>query len=279
MITIDKIAVIIKGGGDIGSGVVHRLFRCGFPVMVVDIEKPTAVRRKVSFCEAVYSGTIQIEGITAKRIISDNNLCYCLKEHRFVPVIVDSDGTGEIIHRLRYDLQTQFAKIVLVDATIAKQNLGTRITDADLVIGLGPGFDAGIEVHRVIETNRGQYLGRVIERGDAQADTGIPATVQGQTEARVIRAPGSGIFNARIDIGELITAGQMIGEINGNQIIAQISGIVRGLIKNGLNVQSGMKLGDIDPRGSEVDINLISDKARAISGGVIEAILSFFCST
>lgn len=276
MITVDTIAVIVKGGGDLGSGIVHRLFRNGFPVIVVDIEKPTAVRRKVSFCEAVYTGKMQVEGVTAEKIIPNQNLANHLKEHRIVPIIIDPDGSGKIIYELRNDLQQVFDKIVLVDATITKHNLGTKISDADLVIALGPGFEAGVDVHRVIETNRGENLGRVIRGGYAQANTAIPASVLGHAETRVIRAPCSGKFNAKIELGEMITAGQVIGQINGNPIIAQISGIIRGLIKDGINVQSGLKLGDIDPRGNEVNISVISDKARVIADGVLEAILTFF---
>lgn len=278
MVDINKILIIVKGGGDLGSGVVHRLFRCGFPIIVVDIEKPTAVRRTVSFCEAIYSEAIQIEGITAKKVIPDSNLLKYLKKHQFVPVVVDFDGSGVIIHDLINNLKKEFIKIVLVDAIIAKHNLGTKIHDADLVIALGPGFKAGVDVHYVIETNRGQYLGQVIKQGIAQPNTGIPSSVQGHSANRVIRATRSGFFNSEIKIGESVRVGQTIGNIDGRPIIAPLDGIVRGLVKEDLRVHAGMKLGDVDPRGDEIDITIISDKARAIAGGVLEAILSFFYS-
>lgn len=276
MLSVDDIAVIVKGGGDLGSGVIHRLFQYGFPVIVIDIGKPTAVRRKVSFCEAIYTGKTIVEGVIAERISSIQNITKRLKEHNIVPVVIDSNGKGSIIIELKHNLQQVFSKIVLIDATIAKYNLGTNITNADLVIALGPGFEAGVDAHRVIETNRGPNLGQVIKHGYAQADTTIPAPVLGYTEARVIRAPCSGKFIAKIALGEMIYAGELIGEIDGYPLFAKISGIMRGLMRDGITVQSGMKLGDIDPRGDKVDISIISDKARTVAGGVLKAILSFF---
>jgi xanthine dehydrogenase accessory factor len=157
--------------------------------------------------------------------------------------------------------------------------LGTKITDADLVIGLGPGFKAGVDVHCVIETNRGSQLGRVIKHGTAEADTGVPAPVMGFTESRVLRAPVDGIFKTEIEIGRLVQTGEIIGEVNDVPVTTQINGIVRGLLKSGLTVYQGMKLGDIDPRGEMSKINLISDKSRAIAGGVLEAVLSYIASS
>ena len=276
MLDIKRITVIIKGGGDIGTGVAHRLFRCGFPVIVADIAEPTAVRRTVSFCEAIYLGEIKIEEVTAKRINLDKDLAVYLEEHRFLPVIVDQDSSGKIVAELIQQLHQQKMRVVLVDAILAKRNLGTKISDAELVIGLGPGFEAGVDVHRVIETNRGPRLGQVISRGMAEPNTGIPASVEGFTESRVLRAPVDGVFKSEIEIGEKVQAGEVIGEVNNVPVPAQIDGIVRGLLKSGLAVYQGLKLGDIDPRSSRVNINLISDKSRAIAGGVLEAILSFF---
>ncbi|MFB3897218.1 MAG: molybdenum hydroxylase, partial [bacterium] len=162
MTSADTIAIIVKGGGDLGSGVVYRLFKYGYSIIVVDLENPTAVRRKVSFCEAIYNGKVQVEGVIAERTVLNKNITNILNEHHIVPVIIDYDSNGKIISELKNNLQRVFKKIVLVDATIAKRNLGTKISDADLVIALGPGFEAGKDVHRVIETNRGENLGRVI---------------------------------------------------------------------------------------------------------------------
>ncbi|MDI6783370.1 MAG: selenium-dependent molybdenum cofactor biosynthesis protein YqeB [bacterium] len=274
MLDIKRVAVIIKGGGDIGTGVAHRLFRCGFPVIVVDIAKPSAVRRTVSFCEAIYTGEVKIEEVTAKRIRVDEGLAVYLNEHQVIPVIVDQDGSGKIVAELIQQLEQQNMRVVLVDAILAKRNLGTKIFDAELVIGLGPGFEAGGDVHRVIETNRGPRLGQVITRGTAEPNTGIPAPVEGFTVSRVLRAPADGVFKTEIEIGKIVHSGEIIGAVNNVSVTAQIDGIVRGLLKSGLTVEQGMKLGDIDPRGNLININLISDKSRAIAGGVLEAILS-----
>lgn len=277
MICIDTIAVIVKGGGDIGTGVAHRLFRCGFPVTVVDILQPTAVRRSVSFCEAVNTGEICVEGITAKKIKMDSRyLITCLRKHQFVPVIINQDKSETVIRKLVHILWMQYKKTVLVDAILAKRNIGTTITDADLVIGLGPGFSAGVDAHRVIETNRGQRLGRIIEHGSAESNTSIPGNMEGYSLERVLYAPASGTFHTKSQIGMLVRKGDLIGDVNGVAILTQISGIIRGLLKEGLFVDAGMKLGDIDPREDKIDVNIISDKARAIAGGVLEAIISFF---
>ena len=276
MLFKEKTAVIVKGGGDIGTGVAHRLFREGYRIVVVDIDRPTAVRRQVSFCEAIYQGEVQVEEVRARKIAVDKKLVEQLKLHQFVPVVVDQDNSGSMVIKLFELLRHQFKPHILIDAILAKKNLGTSITDADLVLGLGPGFVAGNEVHYIIETNRGPDLGKVIRSGSAEPDTKVPAPVLGISGDRVIRAPMSGIFNPAVQIGQMVMQGQNLGEINGNKISAPISGLIRGLLKEGLSVKPGMKLGDIDPRGDAVKANRISDKADKIAEGVSQAIGQFF---
>ena len=276
MLFKEKTAVIVKGGGDIGTGVAHRLFREGYRIVVVDIDRPTAVRRQVSFCEAIYQGEVQVEEVRARKIAVDAKLVEQLKLHQFVPVVVDQDNSGSMVIKLFELLRMQFKPLILIDAILAKKNLGTSITDADLVLGLGPGFVAGNEVHYIIETNRGPNLGKVILSGSAEPDTKVPAPVLGISGDRVIRAPVSGIFSPAVQIGQVVIQGQNLGEINGNKISAPISGLIRGLLKEGLSVEPGMKLGDIDPRGDAVNANRISDKANIIAEGVSQAIEQFF---
>lgn len=254
--------VLIRGGGEMATGVAHRLARCHFKVCLTEAIQPEAVRREVSFCEAVYIGEKTVEGLVAVRVDSLDGIRSCWKEGK-VPLLVDPDAT------IRQTLQPD----VLVDAILAKRNLGTRIDDAPLVIGLGPGFRVGRDVHLGIETQRGHNLGRVLEAGEAEADTGVPAEIGGYTWERVLRSPGEGTFYTTKSIGDEVIPGETVGWVEELPVIAEIFGVLRGLIRGGFPARNRMKLGDIDPRGLREACFTISDKARAIGGGVLEAIL------
>ena len=261
--SIENIIVLIKGGGEMASGVAHRLSRCHFRVCMTEISKPQSVRREVSFCEAVYEGEKRVEGITAKRVNSYDEVIEVWNGDR-MPLIVDATATIKEI--LKPD--------VMVDAIMAKKNLGTKITDAPLVIALGPGFYAGKDAHLVVETKRGHNLGKIIEEGEAEKDTGIPGLIAGFSIERVLRAPGNGILSNLMEIGASAEAGDIVAFVNDFPITTKVKGIIRGLLRNGAEVWKGMKIGDVDPRGIKEYCYTISDKASAIGGGVLEGILS-----
>jgi xanthine dehydrogenase accessory factor len=257
--------VVVRGGGELGSAAARLLFHCGFPVAVLERPAPLAVRRQVCFAEAVWSGEIAIEGVLGRRLAAR-----AIAELRaglpFVAVLIDE--AGDCLQRLRPE--------VLVDARMAKRNLGTRREQAPLVIGLGPGFTAGEDVHAVVETQRGGDLGRLLWTGSACADTALPTPVLGVDADRVLRSPRGGVFRAGCRIGALVPAGWRIGEVDGLPVTARVGGLVRGLLHDGVPVEPGTKLGDIDPRGAEVDPARLSDKGRAVAAGVLEAVLVRF---
>jgi len=261
-IDLSVLTVLIRGGGDLASGVAWRLHNCGFKVLITEARLPLAVRRKVSFCEAVFEGSAVVEGVKAQ-LIGNVKDAYALWNRGIIPVIVDPEC--QCRDNLRPD--------VLVDAIMAKRTTGTSIKDAPLVIALGPGFEAGRDAHLVVETKRGHYLGRVIAKGTAAPDSGIPGTVMGIGAERVIRAPADGSFKALKDIGEHVSAGDILGYVGHSEVKALISGVIRGLIRPGLNVSKGLKIGDIDPRGNVKHCFTISEKSLAIAGGVLEGIL------
>lgn len=262
MVKPEEMLVLIRGGGDLGTGVAHRLYRAGFPVVITELLQPLVIRRTVSFASAVYEGCITVEGVEA-RLASDREEIEALLAKDIVPVIVDPEGA--IIPVLKPD--------ILVDARMAKRNLGTMINDAPIVIGLGPGFTAGQDVHAVIETARGHNLGRVILQGSAEADTHIPGLVQGYGRERVLWAPCAGIFRGLLHIGDRVEAGQAVAYVAEQPVLASISGVLRGLLHDDLLVHERQKVGDMDPRGVVEHCFTISDKSRAIGGGVLEAIL------
>jgi len=263
---IDELIILIRGGGELASGVAHRLHRSHFKICMTEISHPLAVRREVAFSEAIYEGEKEVEGVRAKLISKPEEIESFWKKGN-IPILVDPDAkkTGKF---LKPD--------VLVDAIIAKKNLGTQISDAPLVIGLGPGFTAGEDVHIVVETNRGHGLGRMILSGTAEPDTGIPAEIGGYTIDRVLRTMRKGIFHPQKSIGDRINEGTVVAVVDDFPVIAKISGIVRGLLREGVEVKKGMKVGDIDSRGKKQSCFTISDKSRAIGGGVLEAILYTF---
>jgi xanthine dehydrogenase accessory factor len=255
--------VLIKGAGEQASAVAHRLFRCGFRVVMTDLERPTAVRRTVSFCSAIYEREISIEGV--RGLFHPAGPAESLEafDWSHIPVLVDP------LCRLRETWRPE----VLVDARIMKRNLDNRLDDAGLVIGLGPGLEAGRDVHFVVETHRGHHLGRVIERGTATRDTGQPGDIGGFTHERVLVAPAAGHFETGRAIGERVEAGAEIGTVDGRPVCAGIAGVLRGLLHPGLEVAVRQKLGDIDPRGEASYCFTLSDKARTISGSVLEIVV------
>ena len=285
--------VVVRGGGDLGTGVAHTLHKAGYRVVVLEAERPRAVRRMAAFAQAVYAGRTAVEGIEAlvvspldiaraaadiglgggaagARVAARGALEQAARAVRTaaagwaaaLPVVVDPDGAA--IRSLRPD--------AIVDARMAKRNLGTTREDAPVTIGLGPGFEAGRDVDVVIETNRGSSLGSIIERGSAEADTGVPAEVAGASADRVLRAPVSGEFSGSRRIGDLVSEGETVGTVGGASVTARIGGLLRGLAADGLSVAAGEKVGDVDPRGAAVDPAAISEKARAVGRAVLAAL-------
>ena len=254
--------VLIKGAGDLATGVAHRLKRCGFDVVMTEIEEPTTVRRTVAFSQAVYDCKVEVEGVKAT-LVKDIQMIRENIDNGIISVIVDKDAN--IIEVLKPD--------IVVDAIVAKKNTGTSIDDAPIVIALGPGFEAGVDCDLVIETKRGHYLGRVITKGKAIPNTGVPGNIGGHTVGRIIRATSDGIINPVSEIGDYVEGGQVVAYIDKTPVYASISGIVRGMLQGGIEVFEGMKSGDIDPRCKKEHCFTISDKARSIGGGVLEGIL------
>ncbi len=247
------------------TGVAHRLASCHLKVCMTETSNPQAVRREVAFSDAIFDSEKQVEGITAKRVGSADHISDVWRGGK-VPILIDPEA--KVKDFLKPD--------VLMDATLAKENLGTKITDAPLVIGLGPGFHGGRNVNIVIETNRGHNLGRIIAKGEAELNTGIPGSIAGYTEERVIRAPRAGNFRALKKIGDGVRANEKVGIIGDVEVRSRIAGVIRGLLRNGTEVWKGKKVGDVDPRGINTYCRTISDKARTISGGVLQAILEHF---
>ena len=254
--------VVVRGGGDLGTGVAYRLFKAGYKILVLDIEKPLAIRRSVSFSEAIYSGEIIVEDVQAV-LATDLDQIHQAIDYGFIPVFIDPKG--KIINKIK--------PFAVVDSIIAKKNLGTSKILAPITIAVGPGFEAGVDVDLVIESNRGHNLGKVIHKGMAEANTGIPGDTMGFTEERIIRAGASGLVKNFYDIGDRIKEGDVVCEINGVETLAQISGILRGMIKDGIDIKKGLKIGDIDPRGIREYAFTISDKALSIGGGVLEGLM------
>ncbi len=263
---IGELLILIRGAGEMASGVAHRLYQSHFKICMLEILHPVAVRREVSFCEAVYLGEKEVEGVQAK-LISKQQQIQSVWEEEKIPLLVDPD-----LKRTKQFLKPD----VLIDAVMAKRNLGTQIEDVPLVIGLGPGFTAGKDVHMVIETNRGQNLGKMIRNGAAEPDTGLPGDIGGYTVQRVLRTLKKGTFHPHKNIGERVNKGSVVAVVDDFPVIAEVGGVVRGLLREGAIVKKGMKVGDIDPRGKRELCFTISDKARAIGGGVLEAILYRF---
>lgn len=256
--------VLIKGAGDLASGVAVRLHRAGFRVVMTEIGQPTAVRRTVAFCQCVYDGVTQVESITA-RLAGSVEESEKIMANGEIPVLIDPAC------KARETLCPAF----FVDAVLAKVNTGTSLTDAPVVLALGPGFTAGVDCHGVIETKRGHDLGRLITEGAAIPNTGVPGNIGGYTTQRIIRAPADGVFEPLAAIGQQVEEGQAVARVSGEIVTAQLTGVVRGMLQAGLPVTRAMKAGDIDPRCEVAHCFTVSDKARAIGGGVLEGMLYF----
>lgn len=244
------------------SGVAWRLHKGGFKILLTEIERPIAVRRKVSFCEAVYDGQTVVEDVEAILVKTLDDV-YMAWDNKKIPLLVDPQCESRL--SIKPD--------VLVDAILAKKNTGTHLDDAPLVIALGPGFEAGKDAHFVVETNRGHNLGRLLTGGSAEPNTGEPGSIQGITTDRVLRAPAEGPWQNNLDIGDSVKRQDTVGFVNGATVKAQIDGVIRGLIRPDIIVTKGLKIGDIDPRGKKGFCFTISEKARAIGGAVLEGIL------
>ena len=256
--------ILVKGAGDLATGTAVRLYRAGFQVVMTDIAQPTAVRRTVAFSQCIYDGQTTVEGITARKAENRDQVRDILAAGE-IPVLVDPQAA----------ILAQLPFMVVVDAILAKKNLGTTISDAPIVLALGPGFTAGTDCHGVIETKRGHDLGRLILEGSAIPNTGVPGDVGGYTKERIIRSPAGGPFEPVAQIGQQVNLGDVVAKVNGIPVTAQLTGIVRGMLPAGIPVTAGMKAGDIDPRCEVRHCFTVSDKARAIGGGVLEGLLYF----
>ncbi len=282
--------VIIRGGGDLGTGTALRLHRAGWRVLITELARPLVIRRAVAFASAIYDGSIEVENVIARRLDRDVILSEAknLWSSKQIPVIVDPDCS----------IAALTPPHAIVDAIMVKRNSGTRITDAPIVIALGPGFTAGVDCHAVIETNRGHNLGRVYYQGSAEADTGIPGNLGGHDSQRVVRAPIDGVFYAHRQIGDQVKAGDMVGRVItvdvaltdsaagrlavtdrdasqplGTIVKTKIDGVVRGILHDGLIVLAKTKVADIDPRGVVRNCFTVSDTSWAVGGGVLEAVM------
>ena len=266
--------LVVRGGGDLASGVIHRLYRCGYRVLILECARPSAIRREVAFCEAVYDGEAFVEGVLSHRIERADQ-CEAVWAAGEIPLLVDE--TGDAIRELH--------PAAVIDAILAKRNLGTSCDMAPLTIALGPGFTAGEDVDYVVETQRGHDLGRIIEEGEAAPNTGIPGVIAGYGKERVIHSPAAGILRARAGIGDLVEKGQVIAVVEMEDscsdtaqvvpVYASLTGVLRGIIRDGYRVPKGMKIADIDPRKEQKkNCSTISDKARCIAGSVVEILLA-----
>ena len=257
--------ILVKSAGEMATGVAWRLYMANMRrICMLDLDAPLCVRRQVSFCSALEAGAAVVEGVRAVAA-RDRDEVEAAWAAQKIPVVRTTDWA-------RID---GLVPEVVIDAILAKRNLGTRKDEAPLVISLGPGFTAGEDCHLVIETNRGHDLGRIIASGSAEPNTGIPGDIAGYTDERVLRAPTAGIFQTQWNIGDRIRRNEVIGEVAGERVIARLDGMLRGLIRPGTAVAAGLKIGDIDPRAKREYCQTISDKARAIAGAVLEGVMRY----
>ena len=290
MSSVHQLIIGIKGAGEMASAIACRLYMANIrKIIMMEVRHPIAVRRGVSFCDAIYEGRKVVEGVEAiselkfgapenlsvnkDKMTGDRNRNGVFQRAwQDGKIVVVADPDWLVIERVQPD--------VVVDAILAKKNLGTCMKEAPLVIGLGPGFVAENDVHMVIETNRGHHLGRIFTHGSAEPNTGIPGNIGGFTAQRVLRAPASGIFRTSRRIGDMVEQNDIIGKVDDNktqtEVVGRVEGVIRGLIRKETRVEKGLKIGDIDPRGDKTYCYTISDKARAIAGSVLEAVLRRF---
>ena len=253
---------LIRGAGDLASGIALRLWRAGFDVVMTELDRPTTIRRTVAFSEAILRGETAVENVTAKRAENVGAAREML-----------ADGVLPVLADPACACREELCPDALVDAILAKRNTGTRIGDAPVVVGVGPGFTAGVDCHAVVETMRGHTLGRVIYDGAALPNTNIPGLIGGYAGERVLRAPADGVFEGTHRIGDTVAAGETVGYVNGQPMRCTVGGVLRGLLADGIPVRKDMKAGDVDPRGEASYCRTSSDKALAVGGGVLEAIL------
>ena len=255
--------VVVRGGGDIASGSIQKLYRSGFKLIILEVDKPTAIRRNVAFSDAIYNGETSVEGIKAIKVSNIEEINEAHKNN-IIPIMIDSEG--KIIEEIK--------PIAVIDAILAKKNIGTKKSMAPITIALGPGFEAGVDVDVVIETMRGHNLGRLIFEGYAMPNTGVPGEIGGYSKERVIYSKSDGVIKNASKIGDIVNKDDVLAYIDETEVKSPISGLLRGLIKDGTWVYKGLKIGDVDPRLKEVEnYTTISDKARNIGGGVLEALL------
>lgn len=254
--------VLVRGGGDLASAVIQKLYRSGFKVVVCELEKPKMVRRTVSFSNAIYEGKYFVEDIEA---------VYVRTLHEIEPVL--NQGKIPVLTIEEINVHAFYKPDIFVDATLTKKKVNYTKDYASVVVGLGPNIEAGVNAHAVVETSRGHDLGRLIFNGMAKENTHIPGDIGGYTHERVLRAPCDGIMESDKKIGDLVSKGEVVLKVDGNAVKAQIDGVIRGLIHPSVKITQGLKVGDIDPRGNTHYCFTISDKGRNIAGGVLEAIL------
>ena len=253
---------IIRGAGDIATAIALRLWRSGISVVMTEIEQPLTVRRTVAFSEAVRLGQVQVEGVLAICVQDVRQAREVLERKHAIPVLIDPECR---CIELKPD--------VVVDAILAKRNLGTSMDMAPVVVGVGPGFTAGEDCHAVVETMRGHTLGRAYYQGSALPNTAVPGLVGGFAGERVLRAPADGLFRGVCAIGDRVEEGQVVAYAGDSPVVAMLTGVLRGLIADGVRVSKGLKCGDVDPRGDACYCQLVSDKGLSVAGGVLEAIL------
>ena len=270
--------ILLRGGGDLATGVAYRLHKAGFPIVVLELPRPLAVRRRVALATAVLEGEVWIEELHGLRVPTFKEALH-LASRGVIPVLVSPelpDLESEIGNHSWEALGSLASRTILIDGRMAKRNIDTRIDQAPLVIALGPGFKAGVDCQAVIETKRGHRLGRVIWEGGAQPDTGTPGQIDGKGAERVLRAPVAGVVAWKLRIGDVTRGGDVLGSVGAEAIVAPFDGVLRGLIAAGMEVPAGLKIGDLDPRADISACFTISDKALAIGGGVLEAIMTWF---
>lgn len=258
---MERELIVIRGAGDLATGSIHKLHRSGFNVLALESKRPSAIRRTVALSDAVYDGSAQVEDIKGVLINNPNQMEKVFLEDK-VAIMIDPEA--EVLKKIQSK--------ILVDAIIAKKNLGTNLNLAQGVIAVGPGFEAGKDCHIVIETNRGHNLGRLIFTGQAQANTGLPGNIAGQSGLRVIYSPAEGKISLIRDIGDIVKKGEIIAMVDDISVTSKLDGVLRGIIRDGYYVTDGMKIADVDPR-QDTDCYTISDKSRALGGAVLEAVL------
>lgn len=257
--------IVVRGGGDIATGTIHRLVKCGYKVIVTEVENPSAIRRKVAFCEAVFDGEVFVDGVGCKKISSLEQAKEVFSENKAALII---DPQCKMIDEIKPD--------ILIDGILAKKNLGTTKDMANMTIALGPGFCAGKDVDYVVETKRSHKLGSIIEQGYAIENTGIPGIIAGYGKERVIHSPATGIIKNINDISDIVKKGDIIAYVEETPVYATLDGVLRGMIRNGYYCNKGLKIADIDPRISEQENCFsISDKARCIAGSVLELVVRY----